>query len=67
MADASDWEDLDRRLRCHRYNLKIARGGLPFHTDTSGQKLCDTHDLGFSYGTFVRRFGPGKPKGPREI
>ena len=67
MAEAKDWDDLDDRLRKHGYFLKIAWGGLSLHTETSGQKLCHTHDLGFSYGTFLRRFGPGKPKGPREM
>jgi hypothetical protein len=66
MAEARDWDDLDKRMRKHGYYLKIAWGGLSLHTETSGQKLCHTHDLGFSYGTFVRRFGPGKPKDPRE-
>ena len=67
MAEASSWEDLNSRLRRHGYYLRIAWGGLSLHTETSGQKLCNTHDLGFSYGTFIRRFGPGKPKDPREI
>lgn len=67
MAEATGWEDLDRRLRKHGYYLKIAWGGLTLHTETSGQKLCHAHDLGFSYGTFIRRFGPGKPKDPREV
>lgn len=66
MAEATSWEDLDRRLRKHGYFLRIAWGGLSLHTETSGQKLCQIHHLGFSYGTFVRRFGPGKPKDPRE-
>lgn len=65
MAEASSWDDLNARLRKHGYFMKIAWGGLSLHTETSGQKLCNTHDLGFSYGTFVRRFGPGKPKDPR--
>ncbi len=67
MAEATDWEDLDRRMHKHGYYLKIAWGGLSLHTQTSGQKLCQTHHLGFSYGTFVRRFGPGKPKGPHDV
>ena len=66
MAEATDWNDLDRRLRKHGYYLKISWGGLSLHTETSGHKICHTHDLGFSYGTFIRRFGPGKPKDPRE-
>lgn len=66
MAEAVSWEDLDNRLRRHGYFLKIGWGGLSLHTETSGQKLCHAHDLGFSYGTFIRRFGPGKPKDPRE-
>ncbi|MEO9649560.1 MAG: hypothetical protein ABJ360_14220 [Roseobacter sp.] len=64
MAEAKDWDDLGDRLRKHGYFLKISWGGLALHTETSGQKLCQTHDLGFSYGTFLRRFGPGKPKEP---
>lgn len=67
MAEADDWADLDRRLRKHGYYMKITWGGLALHTETSGKRVCHTHDLGFSYGTFVRRFGPGKPKDPREI
>ncbi|WP_298840434.1 hypothetical protein [uncultured Roseobacter sp.] len=66
MAEATSWDDLDRRLRGHGYYLKVAWGGLSLHTETSGYKLCNVHDLGFSYATFLRRFGPGKPKNPRE-
>lgn len=66
MAEADNWPDLDARLRRHGYFLKIAWGGLSLHTETSGHKLCNTADLGFSYVTFLRRFGPGKPKDPRE-
>ncbi|MFK7878663.1 hypothetical protein [Roseobacter sp.] len=66
MAEASGWDDLDARLRRHGYYLKIAWGGLSLHTETSGQWLCNSSDLGFSYLTFLRRFGPGKPKGPRD-
>jgi hypothetical protein len=66
MAEAVSWADLDRRMHKHGYYLKIAWGGLSLHTCTSGHKVCHTHLLGFSYGTFVRRFGPGKPKDPHE-
>jgi hypothetical protein len=66
LADARDWEDLDLRLRRHGYFMKVAWGGLSLHTETSGQKLCNVHDLGFSYGQFIRRFGPGRPKDPSE-
>lgn len=66
MAEAEGWHDLDVRLRRHGYFLKIAWGGLSLHTETSGQWLCNASDLGFSYVTFLRRFGPGKPKNPRE-
>lgn len=64
LADATDWEDLGARLLKHGYYLRIAWGGLSLHSETSGQKLCNLHDLGFSYGTFVRRFGPGRPRDP---
>lgn len=67
MAEAKSWEDLDKRLRKHGYFLKITWGGLALFTETSGQKLCHTHDMGFSYGTFLRRFGPGKPKNPHDV
>jgi hypothetical protein len=67
MAEARNWHDLDSRMRKHGYYLRIGWGGLCLHTETSGRKLCHTHDLGFSYGTFLRRFGPGKPKDPREV
>jgi hypothetical protein len=66
MAEASSWADLDARLSKHGYFLKIAWGGMSLHTETSGQKLCNSADLGFSYATFLRRFGPGKPQDPRE-
>ena len=66
MAEATGWRDLDARLRAHGYFMKVAWGGLSLHTETSGQRLCNTADLGFSYATFLRRFGPGKPGNPRE-
>ena len=64
-AEAASWRDLDVRLHRHGYYMKVSWGGLSLHTETSGQKLCSVHDLGFSYGQFVRRFGPGKPMDPR--
>jgi hypothetical protein len=67
MAEAKNWVELDGRLREHGYFLKIAWGGLSLHTETSGQWLCNVSDLGFSYVTFLRRFGPGKPKNPRDL
>lgn len=67
MAEAESWSDLDNRLRKHGYFIKMALGGMSLHTETSGQKLCTVSDLGFSYATFLRRFGPGKPRDPREI
>ncbi|WP_300056978.1 hypothetical protein [uncultured Roseobacter sp.] len=67
MAEAESWDDLDERLRRHGYFMRIAWGGLSLHTETSGQKLCNTSDLGFSYVTFLRRFGPGKPKDPTAV
>jgi hypothetical protein len=66
MAEATGWADLDARLGQHGYYLKVAWGGLSLHTETSGQRLCNTTDLGFSYSTFLRRFGPGKPRDSRK-
>lgn len=66
IAESTSWSDLDARMSKHGYFLRIAWGGLALHSETSGQKLCNLHDIGFSYGTFVRRFGPGKPKDPTE-
>jgi hypothetical protein len=65
MAEATSWAELDARLSKHGYFLKIAWGGMSLHTETSGQKLCNSADLGFSYATFLRRSGPGKPRDPR--
>ena len=64
LAEADSWDDLNRRLASHGYFLKICLGGMALHTETSGQKLCNLHDLGFSYGQFVRRFGPDRVKDP---
>lgn len=64
LAEAESWDDLKRRLCRHGYFMKVVFGGLALHTETSGQKLCNLHDLGFSYGQFVRRFGPGQPRDP---
>lgn len=66
LAEAADWDDLDNRLRQHGYYMRIAWGGMSLHTETCGQRLCNMSDLGFSYATFLRRFGPGRPKDPRE-
>lgn len=67
LAEATSWSDLDTRLSKHGYYMRIAWGGLSLHSETSGQKLCNLHDMGFSYGTFVRRFGPGRPKDPNAV
>lgn len=66
MAEATSWADLDERLVAHGYFLKISLGGMALHTETSGQRLCNSSELGFSYATFLRRFGPGRPRNPRE-
>ncbi len=58
LAHARDWDDLRDRLARHGYFLKVSLGGMSLHTETSGQKVCNLHELGFSYGQFVRRFGP---------
>lgn len=67
LSDAISWDDLNARLHRHGYFMKVAWGGLSLHTQTSGQRLCKLHDLGFSYGQFVRRFGPGKPQDPNAL
>lgn len=65
LAEATTWDDLNQRLSRHGYYMSVALGGLSLYTETSGQKLCNLHDVGFSYGQFVRRFGPGRPRDPR--
>lgn len=62
LSDASDWDDLNARLRKHGYFLKISLGGLSLHTETSAKRVCLTSELGFSYETFLRRFGPDQPR-----
>lgn len=64
LAEADSWDDLSGRLARHGYFLKLCIGGMSLHTETSGRKLCKLHDLGFSYGQFVRRFGPNEASNP---
>ena len=66
MARAFGWQDLADRLSRHGYDLRPAGGGLTLHQSTSGTRLCKASELGFAYGTLVRRFGvamPGHPHG----
>lgn len=66
MARASSWQDLADRLSRHGYDLRPAGGGLTLHQSSCGARLCKASELGFAYGTLVRRFGeamPGHPHG----
>lgn len=64
MADAQSWDDLTERLARKGYELRPAGGGLTLNRAACGTKLCKASELGFAYGTLVRRFGQGMPGHP---
>jgi len=66
MGAATSWDDLERCLQAHGYDLRPAGGGLTLHRTSNGERLCKASELGFAYGALVRRFGeamPGHPHG----
>lgn len=56
LAHASDWGDLQRRLRARGYVLRAAGGGLALHDWPGNRRLCKASDLGFSYSRLMSRF-----------
>ena len=55
-AYASEWSDLQRRLRIKGYCLREAGGGLALVHVQSGEKIAKTSDLGYGYSQLMRRF-----------
>lgn len=64
MAAAKTWYDLAQRLKEHGYDLRPAGGGLTLNRRACGTRMCKASELGFAYGTLVRRFGAGMPGHP---
>lgn len=56
LATASDWNDLQSRLKKRGYAFREAGGGLALHTHPDGARLCKASELGHSYGALMRRF-----------
>lgn len=66
IAQSRSWDDLATRLGQKGYAFRPAGGGLALHRAGCGTRLCKASELGFAYGTLVRRFGeamPGHPHG----
>ena len=61
LANARDWDDLDRRLRAKGYVLRPAGGGLALHDWPGDRRICKASELGFSYSRLMRRFGAPFP------
>lgn len=64
MAEASGWDDLDRRLARHGYTLRPAGGGIALHKRSCGTLVCKGSELGFAYPTLLRRFRMAMPDHP---
>ena len=56
LADATDWYDLQERLRTQGYQLDRCGGGLSLR-QLSGEYVCSCADLGYSHARLTRRFG----------
>lgn len=56
LAEATGWEDLQRRLGLKGYALRAAGGGLALHSTPGDQRICKASELGFSYSRLMRRF-----------
>ncbi|MCB1390875.1 MAG: hypothetical protein H6898_17270 [Rhodobacter sp.] len=61
LAYASDWHDLQARLRRKGYALNESGGGLALFRFPEGQKLAKASDLGYSYARLMQRFGAPFP------
>lgn len=58
MADATGWDDMATRLRPHGYDLRAGGGGVVLYKTSCNTRVCKGSDIGFSYVSLVRRFGP---------
>lgn len=61
LAEARSWSELSSRLSDKGYELREAGGGLALHSFPEGVRLCKASELGYSYGTLMRRFGTPFP------
>lgn len=61
LAEARSWSELSARLNNKGYELREAGGGLALHSFPEGVRLCKASELGYSYGTLMRRFGTPFP------
>lgn len=64
IAEAAGWDDLEQRLARHGYVLRPAGGGIALHKTSCGTRICKGSELGFAYGTLVRRFRAAMPDHP---
>ena len=67
MAQARDWSDLAERLRVHGYELRPSGGGVVLFKSSCGTRVCKGSEIGFSYGTLVKRFGGQMPQRPKIV
>ena len=64
LAHATNWVDLENRLKNKGYILRVAGGGLALHDWPSDQRTCKASELGFSYSKLMRRFRKPFPSHP---
>ncbi len=64
LAHATNWADLENRLKNKSYILRVAGGGLALHDWPSDRRICKASELGFSYSKLMRRFRTPFPSHP---
>ncbi len=57
VKEASDWTNLQERLRPHGYEVRAYSGGVALFKTSCGTRICKGSELGFPYATLVQRFG----------
>ena len=60
-AGASNWVELEKRLKAKGFELRPAGGGLALFRLPSGDRVCKASELGFSYSKLIERFSAGFP------
>lgn len=61
---APDWEGLQEALVAEGFALRLKGLALMLHAWPSGEPICKTAELGFSYADLILRLGPGEPPEP---
>ena len=56
---ASDWDELQERLRESGLDIAPKGGGLVVMQAGTGTELCKASDLGFAYSRLIRRYRAG--------